>query len=182
MRGSREEQGGAGITPISWMRRPRPGQCASRTWLARVGAWGPGTPAHVGATAKLRAVGSLGNCQESKKGVPGQAGGTPRALPFVPLTQDLTGLVRQDEALGTPHSRSQPWPLSSTGVACSWAWIPELGFWSLLAQNLPGCAHLEPVWPAPPSCPGPGLLPRGTGQRRGVGGGWPCRGWWPLAT
>lgn len=60
--------------------------------MARVGAWGPGTPARVGATAKLREAGSLGNCKESKKWVPGQAGGTPRALPFVPLTQDLLAL------------------------------------------------------------------------------------------
>lgn len=84
------------------MRRPRPGQCASRTWLARVGGWGPGTPAHVGAAAKLRAAGSLENCQESKKRVLGRAGGTPRALPFVPPTQDLLALFDRRGTGGSP--------------------------------------------------------------------------------
>ena len=158
------------------MRRPRPGQCAARTWLARVGAWGPGTPARVGATAKLREAGSLGNCKESKKGVPGQAGGTPRALPFVPLTQDLLALFDRRGTGDSPFKvTALASDLSSTGLARSWAWIPELGFWSLLAQNLPGCGHLEQVWPAlwawPPS-KGNGAAGVGAGPVE-AGGPWP---------
>ena len=143
--------------------------------MARVGAWGPGTPARVGATAKLREAGSLGNCKESKKGVPGQAGGTPRALPFVPLTQDLLALF---DRRGTGDSPFKVTALASeqhrTGLF--------LGLDPRAGVLVPAGPELARLWSPGTGVACPAGLASFQGERGRGGGGRPCRGWWPLAT